>query len=317
MKRRNTQNSKLRKSGNPTTKPLIIEKKSIANEREIRNKIKKKLTEKITGDNNMAKDNKRPKKGSSGLERPSNTKKDFDYLVGSVNEAQQKIPNEPTIGVNQPINSNIELLKIADNIGKNQGNSGGGNNSFFEEVGKKMLYDVMSNPQQPQQQNQGSNSDFIKLMGMWMQSQDKKDELRAEKSDMRLAMLMQQQNSGQPQEPPEERLRKSMTLVKEIQGEQRVRTKDELDFGLKKQELVLKESARQDMLNREERAVEREDRKSERILGIGQVVLDKVIGNGLGTLIDDVMGAKGGKGKRRGRAKQPLEEFDPSLLDEL
>jgi len=124
-------------------------------------------------------------------------------------------------------------------------------------------------------------------------------------------------SSGQPQIDPDDRLIKSMNLVKEIQGEQRVRTKDELDFGLKKQELVLKESARQDMLDREERAIIREDEKSENILGIGKIVLDKVIGNGVGNLLQDVMSVKTPKGKRRGRAEQPKNtEYDLSLLDD-
>jgi len=313
MKRRNSKNNKLWKSGNPIIKPLIIKKKSIANEQEIRNKIKKKLiNKKITGgNNNMVRKEKITKKGSSGLERVSNTKKDFDYLMGGINEAQQKVSNESTIGVNQPIH-NTELLKMADLIGINQGNNQGNNkDSGLIELQKMKLMKELFSPQ-PQQKPESMNNALVNTFGEMYKS-------LTQQNQQYLVMAINEMKSGQgqPQIDPEDRLMKHYEFFRNVTGDQRQKSDIEMKYGLEREKLVLAEQSRQDMLNREERAIEREDKKSERILGMGGVVLEKILGNGVGALINDVMVAKGGKGKRRGRAKQtPNAVYAPSLLDE-
>ena len=74
------------------------------------------------------------------------------------------------------------------------------------------------------------------------------------------------------------------------------------------------------MVDREERGVIREDKKSERFMNIGETVLDKVIGKGLGNLVNDLMSVKGSgedKGSKGGKAPTSAQQdFDPSLLDD-
>ena len=145
-----------------------------------------------------------------------------------------------------------------------------------------------------------------------------------------MAMLMQQSNdrfergmemiaSALHRDKPEEKILSNFQLFRELTGEKRERSKDEMEYDIKRKELELQEMARRDMLDREERQQVREEQKSERIMETASSVLDKVIGNGIGHLVKDVMSVKSDTGKRRGRggSVEDMEDFDPSLLDNL
>lgn len=116
---------------------------------------------------------------------------------------------------------------------------------------------------------------------------------------------------------PEEKLWSNFKMFKEMQGEQRQMSKDEMEYNLRKKEIELKDFERRDMLDREERSKELDNARSDRIMQTANIVLDKVIGNGLGSFVKDVMSVKG-DGKRRGRDSNPeSRDYDPSLLDDL
>ena len=175
--------------------------------------------------------------------------------------------------------------------------------------------------------NQGIKSDntvevlLDKFSGMMQNNQAQQMNVIMQQNNDKWERSMEMIASAFNREKPDERFMNTFKMFREITGDQRQKSDNELSFDLKKQELILKEQSRQDMLNREERQTQREDAKSGRILDIGGVVLDKVIGNGLGNLVGDLMSAKKGSDKtkkRRGRAEIPQDDdFDPSLLDDL
>lgn len=201
------------------------------------------------------------------------------------------------------------------------------------------LQNVMNQQQKPQidpvtlmminainksNQNQGtaSNQNIEILL-------DKFNSMMQNNQQQQMAMLMQQSNdkfergmemiaSALHREKPEEKILSNFQLFRELTGEKRERSRDEMDYDIKKREIELQEMARRDMLDREERQQVREEQKSSRIMETASTVLEKVIGNGLGNLVKDVMSVKGDTGKRRGRGSiEDTTDFDSSLLDNL
>ncbi len=162
---------------------------------------------------------------------------------------------------------------------------------------------------------------------------DKFNSMMQNNQSQQMAVIMQQNNDKWERgmemiagalnhERPEERFMNSFKMFREITGDQRQKSEKEMEYDLRREELILKRQDRGDLLATEERQIIREDAKSARILDIGAVVLDKVIGKGLGSLVGDLMSAKkdsgGDREQRRGRTKaQKNEKFDSSLLDEL
>ena len=303
LKRKNGKNAKPK-----IIKPLIRkEKRNVSTEKEHRKRIIKKLV----GDDNMTNQKKRPRK-KSGLEKAYNTKQDYDSLFGANNtEVPREAPNETE-----------KLLEMVKNMPNNQGGNNGGNNNILSQMKDIAYLRDFFNPKQ-----QGDNTSMLGIINdnniSARQQQDKHMELMMQKSDDRMMFMMQQlnQSKGQPQENPRDNMRADLKFFREISGDKHQRTKDELEYSLKEKELSLKERSREDILNREERQIIRDDKKSQSILDIGGVVLNKVMGDGVGALINDVMSAGKGEGykhkkKRRGRASAE-EEMDLTLLDDL
>ena len=183
---------------------------------------------------------------------------------------------------------------------------------------------MMINAINKSNQNQGSasNQNIEVLL-------DKFNNMMQNNQQQQMAMLMQQSNdrfergmemiaSALHREKPEEKILNNFQLFRELTGEKRERSKDEMTYDIEKRKLELQEMARRDMLDREERQQVREEQKSSHILETASSVLDKVIGNGLGNLVKDVMSVKSEGGKRRGRGGvEELQDFDSSLLDDL
>ena len=248
----------------------------------------------------------------------SKTAERGDALNKLISEKVSREETEPT--QESPMQVELDKAKFLADIYQsfqqtpqyNQGNQGNNNQmSFRDFIELAKTYNKNNN-------GGGKNSDFIKFMDMMLQSQNKNMELMMQNFDQKFGYMIQ--NRGQPQESPRDNLREDLKFFRELSGDKRVRTKDEMEFGLRREELILKNQERGDMLDREERAIMREDKKSERILDIGGVVLNKVIGNNLGSLVNDLMGS--GKNikarKRRGRTNIPKDDdFDVSLLDDL
>ncbi|KKN19008.1 hypothetical protein LCGC14_0949950 [marine sediment metagenome] len=256
----------------------------------------------------MTKPKTKPK-GKSGLEKTYSTKQHYDSIF-KVNdtEIQQENPNEVD-----------KLLDMVKNMPNNQGGNNGGNNNLLSKLQEMKLMKDIFNPQQ----QQGGNNAMIKMMS-------DQNRMMQETNMAVMKQMMENSNikfnhvaqliSGNNHQDPEERLMKSINLVKEIQGEHRERTATELDYDLKRQELIIREQSRQDLLSREERQIIRDDKKSEQFMNIGGVVLDKIVGDNLSTFIGDLMGSgKNIKGrKRRGRTDITKDDdWDPSLLDDL
>ena len=265
-------------------------------------KLSKEILRKRRGVNNLTKQKSKPKlKKNSGLERTHNTKEQFDSLLG-VNEARQHTPNTPSIDPLQFINRIVPMAQ--------------GNNNDLNQV--KTMMEIFKMMQQQQQQPQHNRTDdsAIKLMGTMMGTMFQS---LSEQNQNYLSLAIQQMRSsqGQPQEDPRKIMMDGFNLYKDMSGDNRARTKDEMDFDLRKKELELKEYSRRDMLDREERQVVREDAKSQRFMNIGETVLNKVIGDGLGNLMSDFMSLRGNKGDKGKQSSVPArKQFDPSLLDE-
>jgi len=329
LKRKHGQDAKPQpeKTEQPITKvvePLIKEKKNdikieqeTRNEQEIRNKMIKEI---IRGNNMTQQKKKKTVKGKSGLERAVNTKEQYDSLFGVKTEAQENIQKEASIGVDQPINNDNEFIEFISKLNtQNQGNNGG----LLGDVAKfKLMRDMFA----PQQQG-GSNSKDIAMMKMlseqnrmMAQQQMKNMELIIENSNIKFAQFARMM-SGNEQEDPRKVMMEGFQLYRDITGDKCEKSKDEMHYDIEKKKLELQEYARRDGLDREERSVIRDDQKSQRFMDIGGVVLDKVIGNGLGALMNDLMNVKNKSGNQKGETSAPVKQdsrnFDVSLLDEL
>ncbi len=183
-----------------------------------------------------------------------------------------------------------------------------------------MINSINKSNQVPPPTNQNFEVILDKFNTMMSNNQAQQFSMALQQSNDRFERGMEMVAGALNREKPEERIRSSLSLFREITGDKREKGEKELEFDLKRQELKMREEGRIDMLDREERAVERENAKSERLTGIATTVLDKVIGSSVGNLVQDVMSAKSESGSRRGRkgGKQiPQSDFDPSYLDEL
>ncbi|MCP4762572.1 MAG: hypothetical protein GY870_12400 [archaeon] len=204
----------------------------------------------------------------------------YQELQNVMNQQQQKPTIDPmTLMMMQSINKS------------NQSQNNGGQNI-------EVLLDKFNTMMQNNQTNQ---------MAMIMQSQNDKFERGME-------MIA----GALHRDRPEEKILNNFQLFRELTGDKREKNVHEMEYDLKKQELGFKEAARRDMLDREERAQVRDGEKSNRIMDTASTVLDKVIGNGLGQLVGDLMSAKKPKAAQLGRAEgQQSQDFDSSLLDDL
>ena len=198
---------------------------------------------------------------------------------------------------NQGNNSQMsfkDFLELAKTFNKSS-NGGGGN------TGNTVMLKMMSEQNRMTQQ---ATMEVFKQM--------------IENSNIKFNQMAQMISGGRDSNPMELFMR-GIDFSDKRMGDKRARTTAEMEHDLKREELLIKEKARQDLLSREEREIIRDDKKSERILDIGGVFLEKVMGNGVGALINDVMGAKNTNGvrkkKRRGRVSDG--EMDLSLLDDL
>ena len=184
-----------------------------------------------------------------------------------------------------------------------------------------MLVLQMMNKQVSSQPQQNTMKDIATLITA-LNSQNSN---KPQDTQLPMVMEMMRQNwalqnervmNMMPNEAPEDRIIRSANLIRELQGDARQRTESEMDFALRKQQMVLDEQQRLDMLDREERAQNREDAKSDRTLGMVSTVMDKVIGEGLGQLVGDLVSARG-KGDKSARGANEPENFDASILDEF
>ncbi len=230
-------------------------------------------------------------------------------------------------GVNQPVGSTLPFMKMLDVLNmaqnNNNGNNNNPNNQFTQLKQMLELMQLMNQQQQPRGNDnmlmayllkQKESNNVLPMLTQMMQLTEKAQNYRME-------ALMSQLNSGQPQENPMNIFMKGIDFSDKRTGDARAKTKDEMDYDLRRHEIVVKEQGRLDMLNREERQIERDDKKSKSILDIGGVVLDKIVGDNLSTFVGDLfsMSSKSNNpSRRRGRKqKEPEEKFDVSFLDDL
>ena len=311
------------------------------------------IEELMKGDNNMAKKPIKPKKDSS-YDEMNKARDHYKSSIGA-SDTQQGISSEsleatvtkvlydvlpkliksgnfdPSLlpesntRVNQPINTNFMSMKDAlSNIYlRAQQNQGSGVGNSQMDIIKSVLEIIaMMNPQQGNQ-GQSNNKIYEMLMASILkQSNSGNSEIIANLLNnvfQQNANLMNMMNrpSGQPQTDKMDVFMKGVDFTERRMGDKRERSKDEMEFDLKRKELEIQEYGRRDMLDREERQMIREDAKGARVMDVASTVLDKVVGDGLGQLVGDLMSVKNKKGGRRGRAsKPPVQSYDASLLDE-
>lgn len=186
-----------------------------------------------------------------------------------------------------------------------------GNNQKQQQPGIELILDKFN--------TMISNNQAQQFQLMMQQSQDRFDH-----SMEMIAGVMRGKN-------PKKELLEDFKIFKSIQGDNRHRDKDEMDYDFKNKTLVLAEKKRIDainredrrrseMLNREERRDIREDAKSDKIMDLATDFIAPIMQDGLGGVINDIMSAKTGKGRRKKRKIQHSEdeqEFSASDIDDL
>ncbi len=186
-----------------------------------------------------------------------------------------------------------------------------------------MINSINKSNQTPPPANQNFEIILDKFNTMMTNNQAQQFTMALQQSNDRFERGMEMIAGALNRERPEEKLMSNFNLFRELAGDKRQKSVQEMEFDIKRQELVLKHQDRNDLLAAEERQVVREDAKTSRLMETATTVLDKVFTNGVGNLVKDVMSAKSESGNsgqrkgRRGRKEAPVEEFDPSYLDDL
>ena len=172
-----------------------------------------------------------------------------------------------------------------------------------------------------QNQNQKPNNDNGNIAMLI----DKFNTMINNNQSQQMSMLMQQSNDkfergmeliagALNREKPDDRMYKSFELFRNLQGDSRSKSKDEMLFDLENKKLDIAKDKHVDVLNREERQIVREDAKSGRLLDTAETILNKVVGQSVGALVSDIVNARGGKKTNSVSGKKG---FDATLLDEL
>lgn len=172
-----------------------------------------------------------------------------------------------------------------------------------------------------QNQNQKPNNDNGNIAMLI----DKFNTMINNNQSQQMSMLMQQSNDkfergmeliagALNREKPEDRMYKSFELFRNLQGDSRAKSKDEMVFDIENKKLDIEKDKHVDILNREERQIVREDAKSGRLLDTAETILNKVVGQSIGALVSDISNARGGKKNVSASGKKG---FDATLLDEL
>lgn len=172
-----------------------------------------------------------------------------------------------------------------------------------------------------QNQNQKPNNDNGNIAMLI----DKFNTMINNNQSQQMSMLMQQSNDkfergmeliagALNREKPEDRMYKSFELFRNLQGDSRAKSKDEMVFDIENKKLDIEKDKHVDILNREERQIVREDAKSGRLLDTAETILNKVVGQSIGALVSDIANARGGKKNVSASGKKG---FDATLLDEL
>ncbi len=334
----------------PTNKQKVREEiiKRIIEKGENKNMVQEKKPKKQT-----------VKRARSGLDRLNITKENYQSIAGgSKGDTQQGVSNEsieakiketiiseiPKLikngsidiksliggngGVNQPIASDNQLFSIMDVLNKSLQANNGNQQQNQPNMNADIIKALYTELQKVMNQQQQKGNDNMLLAYLLKQKESGNSDvlttmlghLFQQNANFQNALMNLQFNSNQPQQDPQDKLMKNFNFFRKVTGDNRAKNEKEMDYSLRKDEMVLKEQSRQDLMNREERAIIRDDKKSEMILNMGSNVLNKIVGDNLSTFVGDMfnVSSKKGKGKRRGRRTETESEpFDPSLLDEL
>lgn len=170
------------------------------------------------------------------------------------------------------------------------------------------------------------NTDIDKLMMKF-------EQLQQQNNQNQLAMIMSQSDNkfgqamemvaGAFQANPKKELLETFNLFKNISGDNRSRSKDEMEYELKRHEIELHEQARRDALDREERKQQREDDKADRLYQSISNVTNQLVGeDGIAGLLGKVAGSKILSKRKDAPLKSPEElienaEYSIEDLDEL
>lgn len=179
------------------------------------------------------------------------------------------------------------MLMLMKNLMENKNNNNNNNNNNNEIMMKMM--EIQNNNQ-------------VQFTNMMMTVLGDKFE--------RFAELIPQQSD------PTDTLVKNLEILRNLTGDQRKKEKDELEYDLKKKELDLKAMERKDLLDRQERAEDRESAKSERIVETADKIMDKILGEGTQAIIGEVFKNRR-KTKGSGIDMDDLGGYSMDDLDDL
>lgn len=248
----------------------------------------------------------------SGLfNQPNNT-------AGNINEQNnlmlltQLLGNKSGKGLNPVVMLSVLKLLSTQNQGQNQMDSSA-IKEFINEIKSiytqqenqkpaidpMMLYLIKSSERKPD--NNAEN--MIRMLEMINNSTSQQIQTIAQLLGEKFERLAE--NVAGSQIDPNQQMMQNFQFFREIAGDQRERSKDELDFELRKTEMELKKQDRDEILARQERAELREDQKSERILGLVDNITGKVLGEGMKGLMETAF---------KGRRKKKDKGFDASEL---
>lgn len=211
----------------------------------------------------------------------------------------------------------MSMMNMLNKVQKKNGNGEGGNltsemvSTMYNEMKNLMnqqqtpqpqldpltlmiIKQMNSNTQQQSNHNNNNNGSsnemLIKMFEMMNQRSQRESQLMQENWNQKFTQLMQIVQGSQ--RDPKQELFETMNILEKFQGKKGQQTKEELEYELKKKQLDLEEARRREMFRREDREKEREYDKENQMMGLLNTVADKVIGNGIGGLIKDVMSAR-------------------------
>lgn len=177
------------------------------------------------------------------------------------------------------------------------------------------LLTILNKNQQNPKTDESTRLLLQELRSMQQQNQSQQLNLIVQNMNDRFEKALDTIAGSLNREPETTKMERYWNMLKTVQGDQREKSTAELEYGLKQQELLMKQQEHRDMLATEERALAREDAKGEKTMDFVTTAFDKIMGQGLGSLIGDIASNVGKKSKKA--SNEPASEFDSSLLDVL
>jgi len=240
-------------------------------------------------------------------------------------------------GGNKKSNSNLPLVMMMMNTMMNKNSNSDTDPKLIREMYKEikkamspqqsgidpnmiLLLKAINQPQQQPQPNRDIEKLLVKFEQIQQQNQQNQLQQMLANQDNKYERLIDTVLSVIQSDPKQE-IVSTFGLLKEIQGDSRSKSKDEMEYELKKQELNMSNQLRRDAIEREERKLEREEQKSERFLENIQGIASTLLGGkGIPDLVGNLAGKKVNQSMNNQITKSmgdDLGDFDLEDLEDL